>query len=185
MPNKIFLVQGYRIAHYGAALLSIIQAILNIVIGVSSLAIAPEHMKLNKDMFTQVVYAGNVIGIVFFFLEGVADIFMQHHAFTYMLAKALALGLSLIAVLALLVSLGSLQLKTSFRKRALTWLSLLIADAVGLYFGILHSQHVRMPEKYLTVLCGMLVLFSTLLNKHLQLIHRYEKAMPADVEAQG
>ena len=131
------------------------------------------------------VYAGNVIGMVFFFFEGVADIFMQQHVFTYMLAKALALGLSLIAVLALLVSLGSLQLKTSFRKRALTWLSLLIADVVGLYFGILHSQHVRMPEKYLTVLCGMFVLISTLLNKHLQLIHRSETAMPADVEAQG
>ena len=131
------------------------------------------------------VYAGNVIGIVFFFFEGVADIFMQQHAFTYMLAKSIALGLGLIAVLALLVSLGSLQLKTSFRRRALIWISLIIADAVGLYFGILHSQHVRMSEKYLMVVSGMLVLISTLLNKHLQLIHRYEKSMPADSEAQG
>jgi hypothetical protein len=52
LPNKVFLVQGYRVAHYGAALLSIIQAITNLVIGVSSLEIAPEHMKLNKDLFT-------------------------------------------------------------------------------------------------------------------------------------
>ena len=131
------------------------------------------------------VYAGNVIGIVFFFFEGVADIFMQQHAFAYMLAKSIALGLGLIAVLALLVSLGALQLKTSFRRRALIWISLIIADAVGLYFGILHSQHVRMSEKYLMVVTGMLVLISTLLNKHLQLIHRYEKSMPADSEAQG
>ena len=61
----------------------------------------------------------------------------------------------------------------------------MIADAVGLYFGILHSQLVRMPEKYLMVVSGMLVLISTLLNKHLQLIHRYEKSMPADTEVQG
>jgi hypothetical protein len=131
-----------------------------------------------------VVYAGNVIGIVFFFFEGVADIFMQQHAFTYMLAKSISLGLGLIAVLALLVSLGSLQLKTSFRRRGLLWISLIIADAVSLYFGILHSQHVSMSEKYLMVVSGMLVLISTLLNKHLQLIHRYEKSMPADSEAQ-
>jgi hypothetical protein len=52
LPNKIFHVQGYRIAHYGGAILSIIQVITNLVIGVSSLEIAPEHMKLNKDMFT-------------------------------------------------------------------------------------------------------------------------------------
>ena len=52
LPNKIFHVQGYRIAHYGGAILSIIQVITNLAIGVSSLEIAPEHMKLNKDMFT-------------------------------------------------------------------------------------------------------------------------------------
>lgn len=43
----------------------------------SHLEVAPDHLKLNKDIFTQVVYAANVIGIKFYFFEGLADLFMQ------------------------------------------------------------------------------------------------------------
>ena len=100
-------MQGYRLAHFIGAGLCFTQTFCNLVVGFSNLDVAPDHLKLNKELFVQVVYACNLIGIVFYYIEGVADIFMQQHMFMSMLAKWLGLALSLIIVLALLVMLAS------------------------------------------------------------------------------
>ncbi len=79
-----------------------LQAVINLVIISVQHPRAPKHT--DRQIFASIGYASSLVGVIFYYMEGVADIFMQTNMFAYLLTKFLAMGLSLIGVLGSLIA---------------------------------------------------------------------------------
>ena len=164
--------------HFSGAAHAFLQALCNIGVAVGYVMdthAAAEHLSINRVSLTQVVYWCNVLGIMFYFAQCIADIFLQAHVYKYLLIKigvgsfCLIIGLVILAILRKKLSNG----KSDRFKRMFLWCSLIISLGASYGVGILLSQNILqvcLIEKILLVSSGIIHVLGTLVNNELSYI---------------